>query len=364
MLHLTTDYSILRCSAKVYKSSTYSQVPCKDRLCKSYEYSGCSICYSPTAPGCHNGTCVVPGVPSYELARDVVAMRSTSGSNPGGYVKASRVVFSCADETDTFRDYPSKATGLAGMTASKLAMPSQLAASLGISREFAICLPSTPRSPGALFFCSKPYVFLPPPGRDLSTRLITTPLLKNSFYTDDYYIGLRGIQVNGLDLTFNKSSLQIGAHGRGGVKLDTLVPYTQLSTAIYNSLVKVFTDVASKMKVTRTAANVAPFNTCFNTAGVAPTRVGPAVPTIDFVLQNNVTWRIFGANSMVQVSNKVMCLGFVDGGEDPVTTIVIGTRQMEDNFLHFNLATSSLGFTSSLLFQQTTCSNFNFTSSK
>ncbi|TJX37450.1 hypothetical protein E8P77_33725, partial [Soehngenia saccharolytica] len=151
--------------------------------------------------------------------------------------------------------------------------------------------------------------------------------------------------------------------GRGGGKLDTLVPYTQLSTAIYTSLVKVFTDVAGKMNVTRATDNVAPFDTCFNTAGVASTRVGPAVPTIDLVMQNNATWRIFGANSMVQVSNKVMCLGFVDGGEDPVTTIVIGTYQMQDNFLHFDLAKSSLGFSSSLLFQQTTCSNFNFTAS-
>ncbi|GLJ52734.1 hypothetical protein SUGI_1122970 [Cryptomeria japonica] len=364
MLDLTSDYSIFRCSAKAYKSSTYSPVPYTETLCKSYEYSGSSICYSPTAPGCHNGTCVVPGLPNYELARDVASIRATSGSNPGGYVKASGVVFACTEETDTFRDYPSKATGLAGMTASSLALPAQLSASLGISREFAICLPSTANSPGALFFGSKPYVFLPPPGRDLSTRLITTPLLKNSFYTDDYYIGVRGIQVNGVDVAFNKSSLQFGYRERGGAKLDTLVPYTQLSSAIYNSLAKVFTDVAIKMNVTRAAANVAPFGTCFNTAGVASTRVGPAVPTIDLVLQNNATWRIFGANSMVQVSDKVMCLGFVDGGGDPVTTILIGAYQMEDNFLHFDLARSSLGFTSSLLFQQTTCSNFNFTSSK
>ncbi|GLJ13334.1 hypothetical protein SUGI_0210370 [Cryptomeria japonica] len=103
---------------------------------------------------------------------------------------------------------------------------------------------------------------------------------------------------------------------------------------------------------------------CFNTAGVASTHVEPAVPTIDLVLQNNCTWRIFGANSMVQVSDKVMCLGFVDGGEDPVTTIVIRTYQMEGNFHHFDIATSSLGFSSSLLFQQTTCSNFNFTFSR
>lgn len=33
----------------------------------------------------------------------------------------------------------------------------------------------------------------------------------------------------------------------------------------------------------------------------------------------------------------------------------------EDNLLQIDLAASKLGFSSSLLFRQTTCSNFNFT---
>lgn len=45
-----------------------------------------------------------------------------------------------------------------------------------------------------------------------------------------------------------------------------------------------------------------------------------------------------------------------------VSAIVIGGHQIEDNLLQFDLATSRLGFSSSLLFRQTTCANFNFTS--
>ncbi|GMN75271.1 hypothetical protein TIFTF001_056585 [Ficus carica] len=74
---------------------------------------------------------------------------------------------------------------------------------------------------------------------------------------------------------------------------------------------------------------------------------------------------------MVKVSNEVLCLGFVDGG--PIrfvdwgvkftrTAIVIGGHQIEDNLLQFDLAASRLGFSSSLLLKQTSCSNFNFTS--
>ncbi|GLJ12118.1 hypothetical protein SUGI_0184700 [Cryptomeria japonica] len=103
-------------------------------------------------PDCHNGTGIVPGTPNYELAHDVVVVRSTSGSNPGGYIKVSRMVFSYTEKTDILRDYPNKATGLAGMTIPSLALPAQLVASLDISQEFSICLPSTAKLADVLFF--------------------------------------------------------------------------------------------------------------------------------------------------------------------------------------------------------------------
>ncbi|KAF8394443.1 hypothetical protein HHK36_020651 [Tetracentron sinense] len=68
------------------------------------------------------------------------------------------------------------------------------------------------------------------------------------------------------------------------------------------------------MNITRVAA-VAPFGVCFSSKNIVSTRVGLAVPSIDLVLQSeSVFWRIFGANSMVQVSDNVICIGFVDGG--------------------------------------------------
>ncbi|CAN0886869.1 Probable aspartic proteinase GIP2 [Linum grandiflorum] len=53
--------------------------------------------------------------------------------------------------------------------------------------------------------------------------------------------------------------------------------------------------------------------------------------------------------------------GFVDGGANPRTSIVIGGHQLEDNLLQFDVANSRLGFSSSLLSRQTNCANFNFT---
>ncbi|XVF60421.1 hypothetical protein PTKIN_Ptkin08bG0044500 [Pterospermum kingtungense] len=99
----------------------------------------------------------------------------------------------------------------------------------------------------------------------------------------------------------------------------------------------------------------------FQHKSIGSTRVGPAGPQIDLEQQNkDVIWSIFGANSMVQVSSDVLCLGFVDGGLNPKTSIVIGEHLIEDNLVQFDLVTSRLGFSSSLLFRQTTCANFNF----
>ncbi|CAN0886867.1 Probable aspartic proteinase GIP2 [Linum grandiflorum] len=65
--------------------------------------------------------------------------------------------------------------------------------------------------------------------------------------------------------------------------------------------------------------------------------------------------------SSVEVKKDVLCLGFVDGGANPRTSIVIGGHQLEDNLLQFDVANSRLGFSSSLLSRQTNCANFNFT---
>lgn len=153
----------------------------------------------------------------------------------------------------------------------------------------------------------------------------------------------------------------IDRKGRGGTKISTVKPYTVMERSIYKAVVTAFGKALDKVP---RVAPVAPFELCFKSSSLGGTRVGPGVPNIDLVLQNEgAVWRIFGANSMVDVSQDATCLGFVDGGVEPRTSIVIGGHQIEDNLLQFDLAASRLGFTSSLLFTRTTCANFNFTSS-
>ncbi|XP_020673135.1 gamma conglutin 1-like, partial [Dendrobium catenatum] len=257
---------------------------------------------------------------------------------------------------------------IAGLGRTRVAPPSQLATKFGFRRRFALCLPRG--ASGALFFGPGPYNFLP--GVDASQSLLYTPLLSNPVSTAgsynagepsyEYFIGVTAIKVGDTVLPLNKTLLTIDKKtGYGGTKLSTAVPYTTLETSIYKSLTSAFT--AALANVTR-VAEVAPFEFCYDAKGLGSTRVGPAVPAVNLVLQSEaVYWSIFGANSMVEAADGVLCLAFVEGGRRTMTSIVIGGFQLEDNLVEFDLGYSRVGFSSTLLFRRTTCSNFNFTSS-
>ncbi|KAK3189967.1 hypothetical protein Dsin_029528 [Dipteronia sinensis] len=341
---------------KGYVSSTYRPVPCRSAVCNQARSKSCiTQCFSPPRPGCNNNTCghfpdntVTNTGTGGEIGTDVVSLQSTDGKKfgSGRYGLANGV------------------TGMAGLGRSKISLPAQFSAAFSFHRKFAICLSSN----GVVFFGDGPYVFLP--GIDVSKSLIYTPLILNpvstagSFFqgdpSTDYFIGVKSIKINEIAVKVNTTLLSINEEGFGGTKISTVKPYTVMETSIYNAFTRAF--IKATAKIPRVSP-VSPFRVCYNSTFIGSTRVGPAVPQIDLVLQSSsVFWRIFGANSMVQVKSDVLCLGFVDGGVNPRTSIVIGGYQLEDNLVQIDLAASKVGFSSSLFFRQTTCSNFNFTS--
>ncbi|XP_049393343.1 probable aspartic proteinase GIP2 [Solanum stenotomum] len=356
-----------------YVSSTYRPALCGSTQCTIAKVNTCGNC-STSAPkiGCNNNACYnTPENPFIktlysggEINEDVLSIQSTDGSNPGKFVKIPSFIFTCVP-TFLTEGLASGVKGTVGLGRNRIALPSQLAEIFSFPRKFAVCLSSSTQSSGVIFFGDGMML----PKIDVSKDLIFTPLITNPFGTgsvpflnepsSEYFIGVKSIRVNGKTVTINKKLLGIDKRGDGGTKISTRTPYSILETSIYDVVTKAFIDELSN--ATRVAA-VPPFETCFISKSVGSTRVGPAVPTIDLVLQTTrVYWRIFGANSMVKVSQDVICLGFVNGGIKPTTSIVIGGYQLEDNLLQFDLAKSTLGFSSSLLFHQTTCANFNFT---
>nr|KYP55572.1 Basic 7S globulin [Cajanus cajan] len=258
---------------------------------------------------------------------------------------------------------------MAGLGRTKIALPSQLASAFSFPRKFAVCLSSS--SNGVAFFGDGPYVLLP--NVDASELLTFTPLFINPVSTAsafsqgdasaEYFIGVKSIRVDDKVVPVNTTLLSIDSNGVGGTKISSVDPYTVLEASLYKAVTEAFINAAAARNLTR-VGSVAPFEVCFSTENMGSTRLGVAVPIVGLVLQNQDTvWWIFGANSMVSVSDEVLCLGFVNGGENPRTSIVIGGYQLEDNLLQFDLASSRLGFSSLLSGSRTTCANFNFTSS-
>lgn len=365
VLDLTGDFLWIQCDNGTYKSSTYRPVRYRTVLCREAKSITCGDCFGRAAPGCNNNTCgvfpentVTRTMMNEDLSQDVVAAYSTDGKNPGTKVTVPGFAFSCAPRS-LLKGLAKGAAGMVGLSRAPLAPPTQLFRASATNQKFALCLPSTgSNTPGVLFFGNGPYVFLP--GIDASQRLSYTPLLNNPHYKNEYFIGVTAIQIDGKSIAIDSARLKFDREGKGGAKLSSVVPYTTVATPIYTAIRYAFVK-AAKARNIRRVGSVKPFGACFHAKTVFATRVGPSVPTIGLVLQKNITWSIFGANSMLQVTNGALCLGIVDGGADPITSIVIGTQQMQNNLIQFDLAASRLGFSSTLLGSQTTCSNFNFT---
>ncbi|CAO2821886.1 unnamed protein product [Amaranthus hypochondriacus] len=372
-IHLGAQFLWVDCD-KNYVSSTYRPARCNSAQCSLANSKGCGTCNAPARPGCNNNTCgLFPENPFIststigELASDTIRVSSTDGSTPGQIVTIPNFIFNCAP-TFLLKGLAKGVQGIAGFGRSKISVPSQFSSAFSFVRKFAICLSSS--SNGVAFFGNGPYNLLP--GTDASSVLSYTPLLINPVSTagsssageksSEYFISVKSIKINEKGVPINKSLLSINKQGFGGTKISTVNPYTVLESSIYKAVTEVFMNELGNVSKVKP---VAPFKMCYNWRSFRSTRVGFGVPTIDLVLQNEeVYWRMFGANSMVQVNDDVICLGFVDGGVNPRTTIVIGGYQLEDNLLEFDLARSRLGFSSTLLFLRTTCANFNFTSSE
>ncbi|KAK4855732.1 hypothetical protein QYF36_010320 [Acer negundo] len=350
---------------KGYISSTYRPVPCRSAVCNQARSKACiTECFSPPRPGCNNNTCghfpdntVTNTGTGGEIGTDVVSLQSTDGKSSGRVVTVKKLPFTCGS-TFLLEGLANGVTGMAGLGRSKISLPAQFSAAFSFPRKFAICLSSSSSENGVVFFGDGPYNFLP--GTDVSKSLIYTPLILNPVSTStDYFIGVKSIKVNDIAVKVNTALLSINEEGFGGTKISTVNPYTVLETSIYNAFTTAF--IKATANITRVSP-VSPFTVCYNSTSIGFTRVGPAVPEIDLVLQNSsVVWRIFGKNSMVPVKSDVLCLGFVDGGVNPRTSIVIGGHQLEENLVQIDLAASKVGFSSILYFQQTSCSNFNFT---
>lgn len=340
-----------------YLSSTYEAPFCGSTQCTRATTHYCNKCPGPPRPGCHNNTCGVVALNPVthrtaiaELAQDVLWIQSIrAGSNPGPTVAVQQFLFACAPPSLLQGPLPLNVQGIAGFGHIPISLPTQLAADFGLSPKFALCLTSSPVSVGVIFFGNGPYKMLP--NVDISARASYTPMTVSP--QGEYFIQVSSIKINGKTLPTKQGVV-------GTTMLSTTTPYTSLEHSIFTAFTQFFANQLSAVPQVRPV--VQPFPVCFDSTKLSRTRVGLGVPAIEFVMRDGkVAWSVYGANSMVQARPGVACLAFVDGGVSPKASIVVGAYQLEDNLVEFDLGRSMLGFSSSLLFRQTSCGNFNFT---
>ncbi|KAF9619897.1 hypothetical protein IFM89_009679 [Coptis chinensis] len=362
-----------------YISSSYRPARCGSSQCKiANAHSFCSTCNNIPSPICSNNTCELSpqnGVTEFitggDVTMDVLSLKSTNGYKPGVSVSVPQFIFACT-RSFLLEGLAEGTKGIAAFGRTRIALPTQLAAAFSLHRKFAMCLSPSMEAPGAIFFGDGPYSFFP--GSDVSKSLTYTKLINNPKSTNgvalrgepsfEYFIGVTSVTINGKQLPLNSSLLSIGKNGVGGTKLSTVAPYSILETSVYKALTETFIREAVSRNITR-VASVAPFGACFSSKSIVSIRGRLQVPSIDLVLQSkSVTWPIYPTNSLVKVSDDVMCLGFIDGNsvEDvdnkPRASIVLGGYQLENNFIQFDLATSRVGFTSMPYEFTAGCANF------
>ncbi|XP_050874916.1 probable aspartic proteinase GIP2 [Lathyrus oleraceus] len=343
-----------------YNSSSYTPIQCGSKQCPEI---GCIGCNGPFKPGCTNNTC--PASATNSLAKFIFGGGLGQDFIFISQYKVSGLLSSCID-TDSFPSFtgnesalnglPKNTKGIIGLSRSNLSLPKQLALKNNLPHKFSLCLPSSNKQGFTNLLV----------GSDKLPKFVqTTPLIVNPVSTgavsvegvpsNEYFINVKAIKIDGHVLNLKPSLLSIDKKGNGGTKISTITPFTELQTSVYKPFIRDFLKKASDRKLKK-VESVAPFEACFDS-----TSIGNSVPRIDLVLEKGVQWTIHETNLMVNVKKNVACLGIVDGGTEPrmsftKASIVIGGHQLEDNLLVFDLSSSKLSFTSSLLVHNATCS--------
>ncbi|CAL4952800.1 unnamed protein product [Urochloa decumbens] len=329
---------------------------CKDPICKlanAYRAPSCRIAGRPCKKKCTaypynpvTGKCAAAG-----LIHTRLVANTTDGKNPLQQVSV-RAVAACAPR-NILASLPKDVTGVAGLSASGLALPAQIAANHRVANKFLLCLPR--RGEGVAVFGGGP-LFLQP---EEAVGDLTTVLEFTALHTRKgnplYYIPVQAIAVD------QPPPVLLPA---GGVVLCSRMAFTALRPDVYRPVVDAFDRGLARndAKVDK----VGPFELCYNSTMLENTRNGYAVPEISFVFEDGKRWTFVGSNSMVHVDGQTACFAFVEmkgvkAGDPNAAVVVVGGFQMENHLLQFDLEKKQLGFAMVPSFSE--CSNFNFTKS-
>ncbi|KAL5061019.1 hypothetical protein RYX36_032623 [Vicia faba] len=321
-----------------YSSKTY-QAP----FCHSTQFSRANVLT------CKNNTCVLISTNPItqqtaigKLAQDVLGIYATSGSKPDPMVTVPQFLFSCAPSSLAQKGLPNNLQGVAGLGHSPISLQNQLFSNFGLQHQFTVCLSRNPKSSGAILFGDAPNNYNKNP--DIFKHLVYTPLTITQ--QGEYQIQVTSIRVNHhneIPMSGFISS-NYPEHVIGGTLISTAIPYTTLHHIVYQALIQIVGEQIPKQAQVKP---VAPFGLCYD-----PKRIFLPL-LVEFVLdKHDVAWTIDFENLWVVQPNGVYCLGVVNGGLKPKAVISIGSHQLEENVMVFDLVKSRLGFNNLLRFSE------------
>ncbi|KAL6616666.1 hypothetical protein ACP70R_038936 [Stipagrostis hirtigluma subsp. patula] len=320
---------------------------------------GCACAANPVNPV--TGECSTGDLTTFSMSAN-----ATNGTDPL-YPESFAAAGACAPGR-LLASLPAGAAGVAGLSRSKLSLPSQLAAERGSGDKFALCLPAF-----AAFGDTPVYLGTELRGLvEYTGSIPTTPLLANPKNPGGYYVPVKAITVSwhGVDVAASLAggALDLDARsGRGGVVLSTVTPYTIMRPEVFRPFVQAFDEAITRGKTTdvQRVPAVKPFELCYN--GAFPMLKRPAsfdVPRIDLELDGATrNWTVFNNNYLVRVEGAV-CVGILEMGPGgmPVAgepAVMLGGKTLENNLLVFDLEKGLLGFSMLLDFRLTSCYSSN-----
>ncbi|XP_026457811.1 basic 7S globulin-like [Papaver somniferum] len=344
-----------------YNSSSLRQVSCTSSQCSQAD-KPVSTCADPKICSISIRNPVTRSVGKGELISDIVTVKSDPDNQQTPVPSSRNVAFGCAATSNILSGLAKSSKGVAGLgRSSALSLASQFAVGFQYPNIFAVDLHDSVRdekvleTTGKIYFGGGPYIHYFWGISDLADRVLTyTPLLINPKSKEEYFVDVKSIKVHGETLPINNKLLSINkTTGIGGTKIDIGIPYTTLETSIYKAFIKAHTEWVDRLNtanaelmdfpnITRVAA-VAPFTTCYDSSTIilrGPSVVNNVAPSVSFVFPTSV-WNV-SFFDLVIAKEGVACVAFVDGGLNPMTSIVIGARQI--GFLEFDISRSRLGF--------------------
>ncbi|RZC57711.1 hypothetical protein C5167_005010 [Papaver somniferum] len=352
VLDFSGKLSAVFCNKGAYTSSSYQPIKCMSPQCSlASKPVTCVSCNGTQTKNswCHKNACSISTrnpVTRFsgkgELVSDVVYTESIYAFGNEGYIRGPidlrPISFGCATTSNFLKGLGEGAKGVAGLgRSSRLSLVSQFSAAFPqFRRTFALDLSGL-----LIYFGGGPYIYSY--GTffgDLSKLFHYAPLLVNPKSKEEYFVDVKSVKIHGKTVPIDKKLLSINkTTGVGGAKIDILKPYTVLETSIYKALIKVHTKWAKGMNVTRVTP-VAPFGACYKSSTIPPWTSKPG--SVAFIFPKS-EWRIVWRDLVSVNNDAVRCLGFVDGGLKPKTSIVIGAHQL-GWFMEFDTSRSRWGF--------------------